>query len=140
MENLCLFEIFDAKPCRIIWKIIKKLSLRAETCKIKPKLWLRSCPDLLLTGQITKHTKENMWKIYRIYIYIYIYSFFVFLNILHASYLVCFLIMESTEDKSLSQNHIYIYIYIYSFFFFRDFTPFIFLSVILWFLSTSMIF
>ena len=40
---------------------------------------LRSCPDLLLTEWIKKHTREDTWKILRkiknIFIFIYIYMF-----------------------------------------------------------------
>ena len=44
-----LFGLLDAKPCRTIIKLPQKVSVGAETCEIWPKLWLRSCPDLLLT-------------------------------------------------------------------------------------------
>ena len=55
------FRLLDAKPCRIIWKLPQKLCFGA---KIGPKLWLRSCPDLLLTPKI----KNTQGKIYGTYL------------------------------------------------------------------------
>ena len=43
------FELLHAKPCRIIQKLPQKVSFESETSEIWPKLWLRLCPDLLLT-------------------------------------------------------------------------------------------
>ena len=71
------FELLHAKSCRIIWKLFQKVSFEPKACKIEQKLWLRSCPDLLLTPYIKKHTRENIWNIARKYIYIYICGIYI---------------------------------------------------------------
>ena len=38
-------------------------------CEIGLKLWLRSCPDLLMIPYIKRNTRENIWNISRTYIY-----------------------------------------------------------------------
>ena len=57
------FGLLDAKPCRLIWKLPQKVSFGTGTCEIEPKLFICSCPKLLLTPSIKKHTRENIWKI-----------------------------------------------------------------------------
>ena len=44
------FLSFSGKKwCRIIYKFRQNTISGPETCQIGPKLWLRSCPDLLFT-------------------------------------------------------------------------------------------
>ena len=81
MGKTLLFGFLHAKPCRTIMKLPQKVSFGSERCKIGPKLWLRSCPDLLLTPYIKKYKRENIWNIFKkyvwnIYIYIYIYGIY----------------------------------------------------------------
>ena len=76
-----IFGLLDARPCRTIMKVPQKLSFGNEVCEIRLKFWLRSCPDLLLTPQNKKRTRENVWNIFRRYIYIYIYMEYVYIYI-----------------------------------------------------------
>ena len=48
-QNNVIFQLLQQKGCRIIYKFHQNTISGPETCKIGPKLWLQSCPDLLLT-------------------------------------------------------------------------------------------
>ena len=58
------FELLHAKPCRIIWKLLRKLSLGSETCEIAPKLWLWICPDLPRPVQEDKSLLQTSGNIF----------------------------------------------------------------------------
>ena len=48
-QNNLIFELLRQKWCRIIMSFRQKPIFGPETCQIGLKLWLQSCPDLLLT-------------------------------------------------------------------------------------------
>ena len=53
-QNNVIFELLQQKWCRIIMSFRQNTISGPETCQIGPKLWLQSCPDLLLPVQEDK--------------------------------------------------------------------------------------
>ena len=46
VKNNVFFELLRQKWCRIIYKLHQKIFLGSETCEIRPKVVIWSCPDL----------------------------------------------------------------------------------------------
>ena len=61
-----MLDWYDLPNCfsDLIYIPRRNLMSHCQVCEIGPKVVIWSCPDLLLTEYIQKHTRENIWNIF----------------------------------------------------------------------------
>ena len=123
--------LLQQKWCRIIMSFRQITISGPETCQIEPKLWLQSCPDLLLPVQEDKSWSAKqasfffLQKLHLSNLYLQIYHFYkiiwsfkkirCFVKQIHDFYYCWLHKLRNTQGKIYGTywENIYIYIYIY---------------------------
>ena len=63
-QNNVIFVFLQQKPCRINYKFRQKPNLEPKTCKIRPKVRNRTCPDLPRPVQEDKYLLQTSGNIF----------------------------------------------------------------------------